>query len=433
MGCLYKRKKKLPTGETRELPTIWIKDYQNGRMVRQSTGTTKETVARRILRSREGDVEHGIPVLPKMGKVTFEDAAKDIVNDYTINHRRSLEGLQRRIDKHRTPFFRGRRMAAITAADVRAYVAKRKADVIVTGTGDERKERPVWNAEINNELKALKRMFSLAIAAGKLAHRPHIPMLKEDNVRTGFFEREQSEAVRRHLPDYLRPLVTFMYLTGWRRGEVSGLEWRQVNFDAGEVRLDPGSTKNGEGRVFPFTHELRELLKAQHAEHERLKKAGQIEPWVFFRMAGKRGSRVARREAQKPRPIERPGWPRAEPPAALVASRTTSAARRSATWCARPSPSASPCSSPGTRPGPSSSATTSCHRATCERPRGSSMKLAGTLSGIPGRHRPSRPAPNPRKLLIRLERETGIEPATSSLGRANLPENDRETGLNLRI
>lgn len=166
-------------------------------------------------------------------------------------------------------------------------------------------KRSMWisDAEINNELKALKRMFSLAIAAGKLAHRPHIAMLKEDNVRTGFFEREQFEAVRRHLPDYLPPLVTFMYLTGWRRGEVSGLEWRQVDLDAGEVRLDPGSTKNGEGRVFPFTHELRELLKAQHVEHERLKKAGQIEPWVFFRLTGRRGSRVARREAQKPRPI----------------------------------------------------------------------------------------------------------------------------------
>jgi integrase len=69
------------------------------------------------------------------------------------------------------------------------------------------------------------------------------------------------------------------------------------------VRLDPGTTKNREGRVFPFTVELRELLKAQDAERDRLKKAGTIEPWVFFRMVSKRGSRVARREEKKPRPI----------------------------------------------------------------------------------------------------------------------------------
>jgi integrase len=100
--------------------------------------------------------------------------------------------------------------------------------------------------------------------------------------------------------EYLRPLVTFMYLTVWRRSEVFGLQWRQVDFDAGEVRLEPGTTKNGDGRVFPFTVELRELLKAQHAEQEGLKRAGTIEPWVFFRIVGKRGSRVERREQQRP-------------------------------------------------------------------------------------------------------------------------------------
>jgi hypothetical protein len=51
------------------------------------------------------------------------------------------------------------------------------------------------SAEINRELTALKRMFSLAVESGKLLHRPHLPMLKEDNVRTGFFEVEQFESV----------------------------------------------------------------------------------------------------------------------------------------------------------------------------------------------------------------------------------------------
>ena len=128
-------------------------------------------------------------------------------------------------------------------------------------------------------------------------------MLKEINARTGFFEAEQFESLCLHLPDCLRPLARFMYLTGWRRGEVTRLEWRQIDFAAGEVRLDPGTTKNDEGRVFPFTRELRELLEAQHEEHERLKNAGTIEPWVFFEMRGKSGSRTTRRATQRPRPI----------------------------------------------------------------------------------------------------------------------------------
>ena len=49
MGCLYKRKQKLTDGTYRELPTIWIKYYQNGRAIRESTGTTKETKATKAI------------------------------------------------------------------------------------------------------------------------------------------------------------------------------------------------------------------------------------------------------------------------------------------------------------------------------------------------------------------------------------------------
>ena len=47
----------------------------------------------------------------------------------------------------------------------------------------------------------------------------------------------RDEAVRRHLPDFLQPLVTLMYLTGWRISEVTGLEWRQIDMRAGSEFL----------------------------------------------------------------------------------------------------------------------------------------------------------------------------------------------------
>ena len=84
-------------------------------------------------------------------------------------------------------------------------------------------------------------MFTLAMQAGKLLHRPHIPLLEERNTRTGFFELEMLQSVLAHLPEPLRPVIEFAYITGWRiPSEVLTLEWRQVDFKAGEVRLDPG-------------------------------------------------------------------------------------------------------------------------------------------------------------------------------------------------
>jgi integrase len=188
-------------------------------------------------------------------------------------------------------------MATITTADVRSFIAARQRAEIVTGKGDERKVRNPSNAEINRELATLKRIFTLAIQGGKLLHRPHIPMLRENNVRTGFFELEQFQAVRSRLPAAIQPVATFAYCTGWRiASEVLPLQWRQVSFTertspeqliAGTVRLDAGTTKNGDGRVFPFTEELRDLLLEQKREADRLKAGGVICPYVFHRSTSK--------------------------------------------------------------------------------------------------------------------------------------------------
>lgn len=68
------------------------------------------------------------------------------------------------------------------------------------------------------------------------------------------------------------------------RSEIWTLQWPLVDFDAGIVRLEPGTTKNDEGRVFPFTAEPRQLLEAQRAKTDRFQKEkGIICPWGFHR------------------------------------------------------------------------------------------------------------------------------------------------------
>ena len=167
-------------------------------------------MASELLKLREGDGAHGLPVTPKIGRLRFEEAANDLLNEYRTNRRKSLDEVERRIEKHLAPFFGGRRMASLTTAHVREYVVKRQAETEVTfkaygvtrkdGTSRRVPERSrtstgASNAEINRELTILKRMFSLAIQAGKLLHKPHIPLLREDNVRTGFFEPDQFASV----------------------------------------------------------------------------------------------------------------------------------------------------------------------------------------------------------------------------------------------
>ncbi|WP_447983231.1 tyrosine-type recombinase/integrase [Nitrospira sp. Nam74] len=250
----------------------WIKYHFRGNAYRESSGSTVRKDALNLLKRRwtemSGPQFHG----PALCRTTFEDLARIIENDYRINSRRSLSRMLASLEAVRG-FFGLSLAIDITLDRLDAYVAARLADNIALAT-------------IKNDLSILRRAFRLAQRAGK-AVCPPFPILSVHNVRTGFFERPDFEAVRRHLPSALQPVVTFAYLTGWRtQSEILPLQWRQVDFSAGTVRLDPGTTKNDEGRVLPFVvlHELENLLTAQHdltAQLERDKDV--IIPWVFHR------------------------------------------------------------------------------------------------------------------------------------------------------
>jgi integrase len=129
----------------------------------------------------------------------------------------------------------------------------------------ERQKSEAANATINRELAVLKRALNLGRrhTPPKVARVVYVPMLEENNVRKGFFEHGEFLRLRNFLPPVYRPVLTFAYYTGCRRGEILSLLWNQVDLDEGVVRLDPGTTKNDEPRVVPMTAELRSVLAEQ--------------------------------------------------------------------------------------------------------------------------------------------------------------------------
>ena len=149
--------------------------------------------------------------------------------------------------------FEGRSAQSILPQEILDYIASRQQDDLTNGS-------------INRELAALKRMFNLALQQGRIIHKPHIPLLKENNIRQGFFEWTEFEAVSSNLVAYLKDPMKFAYFSGWRvRDEVLQLTWRNVDFEAGTVRLEPGTTKNKDGRVIYMTRQVKEVLSLSWA------------------------------------------------------------------------------------------------------------------------------------------------------------------------
>jgi len=255
MGCIYKRGN-----------IYWIKYYRNGKPYQESSRSTKETKAKHLLKKREGEIAEGKVPGIVFDKVKFDDLAKDLLSDYRINERKSLVRAQESIN-HLREFFEGMRIPQITTPKINQYIEMRLEEGAANGT-------------INRELAALKRLLNIGArqTPPKVGMLPYIPMLKERNVRQGFFEHCDFLELRKSLPDYLKGFATFAYKAGWRRSEIENLTWSQVDLHQGIVRLEPGETKNSEGRTVYMDEELKEVFQNQW---ESRKKGKKIIPFVF--------------------------------------------------------------------------------------------------------------------------------------------------------
>ena len=272
MGSIYRRKWKDKDGNIKEGEILWIKYYdRSGKPCRESTRSTKEADAKRLLKKREGEISQGKLPGIYFDRVRFDELAEDFLTDYRINNKKSLKRAEASVG-HLYKSFGGMRVTEINTPRINAYIHIRLSE------GAE-------NATINRELAALKRMLNLGATQTppRVDRVPHISMLRENNVRKGFFEHGEFLALRDTLPDHLKGLATFGYKVGWRHEEICTLTWKQVDLRQGIVRLEPGEAKNDEARTVYLDEEQKEVFKGQWNRRKKLETAL---PFVFLNEKG---------------------------------------------------------------------------------------------------------------------------------------------------
>jgi integrase len=101
------------------------------------------------------------------------------------------------------------------------------------------------------------------------------------------------------------------YAFGWRtQSEVMTLQRRQVDLDAGTLRLDPGTTKNDDRRLVYMPPDLKRLVAAQVGRVRALeRKLGRVIPFLFPRLRGRRAGE--RRRGDR---VQKCGRTRTAPP-----------------------------------------------------------------------------------------------------------------------
>ena len=176
--------------------------------------------------------------------------------DYQVRQFRSQSTARGRT-AHLAAFFgRAARAATLTTYQIRQYQLTRRAAGAATGT-------------INRETSALHRMCTLAVHWGWLDTVPGFPdRLRENPPRQGFFEHPEYLAVRVRLPAPWQDILDLAYYSGWRKQEILGLTWEEIDMAGGVIRLSPARSKTLVGRILPISQPIAEALARRRARRD---------------------------------------------------------------------------------------------------------------------------------------------------------------------
>jgi integrase len=188
--------------------------------------------------------------------VTVSDLVDDYIQHLTANNAKSLVDIMHSLHAMRSAdIFKGRLAASITTQDLTNYRELRKAQ----GKKD---------ATINNEFAYLRSAFNHGMkrqTPKKVLDVPYFPIVKVNNVRLGFIEASEYKQILGYMCDSLKPFFVLAYHSGCRKSELTNLRWEQVDRSLRVIQLEPGTTKNDEGRYLPFYGDMEAWLDEQEA------------------------------------------------------------------------------------------------------------------------------------------------------------------------
>jgi integrase len=133
---------------------------------------------------------------------------------------------------------------------------------------DARVAEGVSNATVNRTLEVVRAILRKALNDWEWLDRlPRIRMLKEPTRRIRFLSREEAERLLAALPEHLSEMARFSLSTGLRRGNVTGLQWTQVDLVRRCAWIHPDQAKARKAIAVPLNAEAMLILRRQSGKH----------------------------------------------------------------------------------------------------------------------------------------------------------------------
>ncbi len=116
------------------------------------------------------------------------------------------------------------------------------------------KPNGVVSQTINRDVTALRAVLSYAVHKGYLENHPLAnlkPLRADDDQRVRFLEDDERArflTALKRAPDYVQRAILIAYWTGFRRAEVFGLKWSDVDFSNRLIKVQRQTAKTNRPR-----------------------------------------------------------------------------------------------------------------------------------------------------------------------------------------
>ena len=232
-------------------PVWWMRFSLQGKQVRKSTETDDRKLAQRIFDKLKGEVAEGTWFERLPGEdYTFEDLMNKYLKEYSaVNKVESSYirdiGINKHLQKHFGKFY----LPDITPKMISEYKTKRRNEGASPRT-------------INYELTVMSHAFNLATKEWEIINDNPVQKVAKEKVRNQI-ERWLTEDEEKRLinasPYWLRPIIIFALNTGFRKSEILGLKWKQIDFSRREITIS--EQKNKQTDTLPLNDKAITVLK----------------------------------------------------------------------------------------------------------------------------------------------------------------------------
>ena len=104
---------------------------------------------------------------------------------------------------------------------------------------------------------------------GLTRHRARLPRPPpRESPPPGLLRAPEYLAVRAHLPAPWQDILDLAYYSGWRKNEILGLTWDEIDEAGGVIRLSPARSKTLVGRILPISQPIAEALARRRARRD---------------------------------------------------------------------------------------------------------------------------------------------------------------------